>query len=181
MTFCDTQECWRPIPGTDGQYSVINRGRVRSEPLAGRTGRQRGRVLKPRASRKGYPVFRVCLTSGMRWQATVHSAVAAAFIGPRPDGHQVDHKNGDKTDNRVENLEYVTCRENIRRSWASGQHTAEHCRGEANTKAKLTADDVRTIRAIYPAKSLGELAALYGVSLQNIAFIAKRKTWKHVA
>lgn len=181
MTPRDEGECWRAIPGTDGQYSVSDRGRVRSEPLPGRSGRQRGRVLTPRKGRKGYLLFRVCLTSGMQWHSTVHAAVAAAFIGSRPEGVQIDHKDGDKANNRVENLEYVTCRENIRRSWEAGQHTADHCRGELNEKAKLTEDEVKAIRAIHPAKSLKELAEMYGVSVQNIALVVKRKTWKHVA
>lgn len=138
-------------------------------------------MLSPSTNRKGYLWFRVCLPSGMRWSATVHRAVAAAFLGPCPDGIQIDHKDGDKTNNRPENLEYVSCAENIRRCWDNGQHGVEHCQGEANNHAKLTEEDVRSIRAIYPAKNLTELAAMFGVTKANVCQIVKRKTWKHVA
>lgn len=177
----EAPERWLPIPGTNDQYSVSSEGRVRSEPTASTTsGRQRGRVLSPTANRKGYLVFRVCLSGGVRWQTRVHQVVAAAFIGARPDGMQVNHKDGDKRNNRPDNLEYATCLDNIRHCWANGLHTADHCRGTLNNKAKLSEDDVRTIRAIYPAKSLRQLASMFGVSVQNIACIVKRKTWAHV-
>lgn len=173
-------ETWRPIPGTDGLYSASSGGRVRSEPLAGAKGRRRGRVLTPRVDRKGYLVFRVCLQAGVQWTTRVHQVIAAAFIGPRLDGMQVNHKDGDKKNNRPENLEYVTCGENIRHCWNNGLHGVAHCQGEANNKAKLTADDVRAIRAIHPAKSLMELSQMFGVTKQAVWHIVHRKTWAHV-
>jgi len=93
---------------------------------------------------------------------------------------QVNHKNGDKSDNRVENLEYVTCRENIRHCWRTGLHGTQHCRGEANNHAKLKVDDVKAIRELHPAASLRELAFLYGVTKSTISLIVRRKTWKHI-
>jgi hypothetical protein len=110
----------------------------------------------------------------------VHRAVALAFLGPAPIGLQVNHKNGDKADNRVENLEYVSCQENIRHCWDSGLHGIEHCRGEANCQAKLTEASVRLIRAAYPRVSLGQLAATLGITKQAVAAVVKRQTWKHV-
>jgi hypothetical protein len=175
-------EEWRPIPDCDGCYSVSSMGRVRSEPSARRTtGRQRGRVLKLYSDRKGYRKFGVCVPGKPRRSISVHRAVASAFLGAADPGEQVNHKNGDKTDNRPENLEYVTCRENIRHCWANGLHGTDHCRGEANNLAKLTGDDVRTIRRLHGELSARRLAAMFGVSVQNIAHIIRRKTWKHVA
>ena len=103
-----------------------------------------------------------------------------AFLGPRPTGYQVNHKSGDKSDNSVDNLEYVTCRENIRHCWQAGSHGTNHCRGEANWRAKLTAEDVLVIRRLYPEVSIGQLAVLYGVTKENISLIVRRKTWQHV-
>ena len=174
------QDEWRAIPGTDGLYSVSRSGLIRSEPLPGRTGKQRGRTLKPRPNKKGYLVFRVCLTNGMQWTTTVHRAVASAFIGQCGEGMQINHKDGDKTNNRVENLEYVTCLENVRHSWATGLHKDDHRKGSQHNMAKLTESDARSIRAIYPTKSLAELGQMFGVTKQAIASIIKRKTWTHI-
>lgn len=175
----ETAEEWRAVPGTDGLYSVSSYGRVRSEPIPGRVGRQRGRILSPHADTKGYPIFVACFTSGMRWTAKVHRAVAAAFLGACPEGMQVNHKDGDKLNNHVENLEYVSCKDNIVHGWETGLYRPRE--GEIAGNVKLTEDDVRAIRAIYPAKSLHELGELYGVSFATIQLIVKRKTWKHVA
>lgn len=111
----------------------------------------------------------------------VHRAVALAFLGPRPEGYQINHKSGDKHDNTVGNLEYLTCRQNIRHGWRTGLYRGEHARGERNVCAKLTADDVRRIRELRPMMSLAKLARQFGVTAQAIWHVVTGKTWKHVA
>ena len=99
-------EEWRTIPGWEN-YQVSNAGRVKSI---------HGNIIKQREDRTGY--LRVNLRRGRKKQKTIrtHRLVALAWLGepPTPE-HQVDHKNGDRQDNRVENLEYVTRRENYMR------------------------------------------------------------------
>lgn len=174
-------EEWRPIPNLLNEYDVSDFGNVRSVSVfPSRAGRQRGRVLSSNVNRKGYLWFRVCPLDGKSFSMTVHKAVALAFIGPRPDGMQINHKDGDKTNNTPANLEYVTCRENIRHAWANGFNNAEHGRGEKNNFAKLTADDVIAIRRLDAEMTRDGLAELYGVSSTTISHIVNRKTWKHV-
>ena len=175
-----TQECWRPIVGAEGYYSISSLGRVRSEPLSRPTpGRQRGRLLSRCLDTKGYPIVRICLPEGPSKTRKVHRLVAEVFLGPAED-RQVNHINGDKTDNRVENLEYVTCKENIRHCWETGLHGVEHLRGESNSQARLKEHDVRLIRTMHPYWSLGRLARTFDVSKQAIAAVVKRQTWKHI-
>jgi hypothetical protein len=175
-------ERWLPIPGSDGLYSVSNLGRVRSEPVqTSRLGRQRGRLLCCNPDSKGYLQFRMSLSGGRRQNMKVHRAVALAFLGPRPAGAQINHKSGNKRHNAVENLEYVTCRQNIRHGWRRGLYTGEHARGERNAVAKLTAHDVRRIRALSATVGLAGLASRFGVTKQNICHIVKGRTWRHVA
>ena len=174
-------EEWRLIPVTDGYYSVSNLGRVRSEPInAKRVGRQRGRILSPCPDTKGYLFFRAIIPGGRSRNIKVHRAVAAAFIGAARDGMQVNHRDGDKLNNAVGNLEYMTCRENIHHCWRNGLHGVEHCRGAANCCAKLTEDDVRVIRQLHPSMCLSQLAGLYGISKTTVSSIVRRRTWRHV-
>lgn len=174
-------EEWRPIPWFEGFYSASDQGRIRSEPQPVRTtGRQHGRVLAPSLSRKGYQCVRLCV-SGRRLSTQVHCLVAAAFIGPRPDGLQVNHKDGIKTNNLPGNLEYVTCKENVQHCWANGMHGVEHCRGVANVQAKLDEEKVERIRQLHATSSLGEIAKTFGVTKQAVWAIVRRKTWNHVA
>lgn len=115
----DMKEIWKPVVGYEGRYEVSNLGRVRSKTRhwqqRSRSGsyyeyRKIGRMLKPGVSSNGYPT----VTLGRRNSKTVHSLVAAAFIGPCPREQEVRHKNGVRSDPRVANLEYGTRTENIK-------------------------------------------------------------------
>ena len=175
-------EEWRMIPGSDGYYSVSSLGRVRSEPVTRRTvGRQRGRILKCYPDNKGYRQFSVCLPGARRKTMKVHRAVALAFMGPRPPGAQINHISGDKNDNSVTNIEYVSCRRNVHHAWELGLRTAEQVQGERHGRSKLTANDVREIRSNHRQTTVKQLAHRFGVTIQCIHAVIKRKTWRHVA
>ena len=174
-------EAWRVIPGSDGYYSVSDLGRVRSEPIqVTRVGRQRGRVLTAYPDTKGYPQFRMCVPGKAPRTMKVHRAVALAFLGPRPTECQINHRSGDKTDNRVSNLEYVTCRANVRHAWDHGLRRAEQTRGERCGTAKLNEDAVRHMRRLRGQRTLAELAQEFGVSTTSVSSVLNRRTWKHV-
>jgi len=181
MDRIDEGEEWRPIPGAEGFYSVSNCGRVRSEPLDRRTaGRQRGRILSPACDSKGYQMFRICLPGQPSRKWKVHRAVALAFLGVPEPQQQVNHRNGIKTDNTVENLEYVSCQENIQHCWRTGLHGTKHCTGENSANARLTEGDVRVIRQVYPDQLLARLAKRFGISKQAVWHVVQRKTWTHI-
>lgn len=115
-------EEWRPIPGWP--YEASSSGRIRRS--TGGCSTRVGRVLKVSARHRpgGYPQVR--LSRGSRDQSRtfcVHQLVALAFYGPLPDGWHTNHKDGDKENNRVENLEYVTPAENIRHAIDTGLWT----------------------------------------------------------
>lgn len=92
------EEVWKPIPGHAG-YEVSDQGRVRSFVRGGT------RYLRLRLDTRGYYV----VTLGRAFQSKkVHHLVLLAFVGPRPKGYQCDHINTIRTDNRLENLHWVT-------------------------------------------------------------------------
>lgn len=101
------QEQWKPVAGHESLYEVSNTGKVRSLNYKGE-----GKAQELTQGKKNYPV--VCLTRGGRNKTfAVHRLVAETFIGPCPEGYQVNHKDFDKTNNHVDNLEYVTPQQNI--------------------------------------------------------------------
>jgi hypothetical protein len=110
-------ESWRAVVGYEGAYEVSDLGRVRSLP----GGLRQGKVLKPVSAGRGYLSVTPCI-EGVARKIYVHHAVAAAFIGPRPDGLDVCHGNGDLLDNRPDNLRYDTVNGNMRDAIAHGNH-----------------------------------------------------------
>lgn len=94
---------WKPIPGYENYYLVSDNGFVLSL--------RKGIVLKPKLDRYGYPVVALCVHQKMK-HIPVHRLVALAFIPNPCNKPHVNHKNENKRDNRVENLEWVTPAEN---------------------------------------------------------------------
>lgn len=105
-------EIWKDIEGYEGEYQISNLGRVKSLPKKCFNGKgyfiKAGRILKPIQDKKGY--LNVWLRKNI---FKVHRLVAMTFI-PNPDNlPQVNHKDGNKTNNKVINLEWVTDGENL--------------------------------------------------------------------
>lgn len=108
---------WMVIPGLNDEFEAAADGRVRRVKFKGCP--YRGRVLKPSLDRNGYPKVAVHVAGKRKW-IPVHRLIAVTFLGPRPPGLQIDHIDGDKTNNAASNLEYVTGSENMRRAFRLG-------------------------------------------------------------
>jgi hypothetical protein len=108
-------EIWKDILRYEGLYRVSNQGRIQSIPRIVRKGRGGqceigGRILKNQLSKNGY-YYAVLSKKGKVMKLKIHRLILEAFVGP-PNCLQCNHKNGVKTDNRLENLEWVTPSEN---------------------------------------------------------------------
>lgn len=113
------EEIWKDVVGYEGFYQVSNLGRVKS--IIGRKGFPAGYIAKNSVGNNGYPRVALSIYGESKFYS-VHRLVATAFI-PNPDSKpQVNHKNGIKTDNRVENLEWVTSQENCVHAYRTGLH-----------------------------------------------------------
>lgn len=111
----------------------------------------------------------------------VHKLVMGAFVGPYPEGHNINHKDGNPSNNALVNLEYVTFKENSQHAVRTGLHHF----GERTGNAKLTPAIVREIRALHiPHKqtefSMPNLAKRYGVCYSTIKGVLSGRTWAHV-
>jgi len=183
MAIDDRSENWLAVPGFDGLYSVSDLGSVRGETRIRRY--PAGRILRPSKHPAGYSKVTLC-RDGEHFQFLIHRLVLLAFVGPCPDGLEVNHRNGIKDDNRLENLEYVTASENqkhIRTVLGIVRPTPEPRFGSEHWKSALTEDQVREIRQTYAAGGVSQrvLGLRFGVSQTCIGKIISRKHWPHVA
>jgi HNH endonuclease/NUMOD4 motif len=171
-------EVWRAVVGWEGWYDVSSWGRVKRLRFSKVTRNTwPGKILKP-GSAHGYLHVSLHRDDGFHQTRTVHTLVAAAFLGPRPEGMEVNHKDGIKTNNFPWNLEYVTPSENQLHAYRIG--LKENAHGEENWQSKLTDDVVRAILEIGYTKPLGEIAAQFGITKSNVCYILRGKTWKHL-
>lgn len=173
-------EKWRPVPGWK-HYETSDLGRVRS--VERRVSTARGSrscpatILAQRIDRYGY--LRVNLTDGRRrWTAPVHQLVAMSFHGERPSTDlQVAHWDGNRTNNRADNLRWATACENNADQIRHGTRLLNR-RGAP----KLTPTQVNEIRsALRRGARQRRLAERYNVCPQTICNIALGRTFQWVA
>lgn len=112
------KEVWKEIPNTDGFYYVSNLGRVKSKARPrvmsnGTVKHYKEFILKQINHTQGYLSVNLYLDNGKQCKRLVHILVAEAFIPKYADGLDVNHKDGNKKNNHVENLEWCTHKENV--------------------------------------------------------------------
>lgn len=170
-------ERWQDIPGWEGLYCASTLGRIRSIDRIDSLGRKRfGQILRPKTTRKGY--LEVHLLLGSRHEMrTVHRLVLDTFVGPRPDGLQCRHLDGNPQNNQLSNLAWGTSKANHADQVAHGTQL----RGETATGAKLTERQVLAIRSEAAAgASIRHLSERYGRPVNTIRHVVSRYSWRHV-
>ena len=165
----------KPIPIAPG-YSASKCGHIISHR------RFEPHTLKPLRHNGGYTG--VSIRVGDRFKRfLVHRLVMLAWMGPCPKGWVVNHLNGDKTDNRLANLEYCTYSMNMAHACATGLSPKPPTRiGEYAPKAKLTAQQVILLRKETDREPgyLARLSAKYGVTTPTISKALLGQTWRHL-
>lgn len=176
-------EVWKDIPEYEGSYQVSNMGRVRSVDRLitykdGRIQKHKGRVLKPSVNKTlGYE--QLLLYNDNRHNKRVHRLVLEAFK-PHVNMNdlEVNHMDGNKLNNHLTNLEWVTARDNILHAHDIG---LINIRGEDNPKAVLSNTDVLEIlQRLDAGVSHRDIAFDYGVSKTCITYINTGLTWRSV-
>lgn len=157
----DKSEIWKDIEGFNGKFAISNKGRVLSKArdVSNCTGtiHKKDYILKQRTDYKGY--MRIDL--GNKKMLAVHRLVAKAFI-PNPEGKpQVNHIDGDKTNNNVENLEWCTNQENQLHAVRMGLN--DHSKYDSGKpKRKVLQIDMKTNEVIKIFNSISEAAKAVG-------------------
>jgi hypothetical protein len=160
-----TTEIWKPVTGFEGLYEVSNFGRVRriSYPL------------KPSTHTFGYK--RVTLWKNKkRFDRYIHDLVALEFIGPKPKPKYVGHGDDDPSNNRVENLSYVTPLENNHQAINRGRWIHKW-----SGRHKISNQDVRVIRMLSQAGyNQKQIACWFATPRNNICRILNRTRRSHI-
>jgi hypothetical protein len=151
-------EIWKTVICNDN-YAVSNMGNVMR--IVGGKGSRKDKLLSCRAGKIGYPVT-LLTKNGVQTQHYVHRLVAEAFFGTTV-GMDVNHKNGVKTDNRIENLEWCTRKYNI-----------QHAFSVLNKQVKIKASELADVFS-YSAQGVKgkDIAVFFGVTPQAICKILK--------
>lgn len=174
----------KAIPGYEGLYQACSCGQIRSLEKVRMSGKEyktkrtypEGYLASSTGGTRDYELVTLRKDSKSKY-FTAHSLIALSFLGTRPDGLHINHKNGNHKDNTPKNLEYVSPAENTRHAIRLGLQSIA---GENNPKAKLNSQDILEIRAPHKQMTRKELANKYKISVDTIADIQTRRTWKHV-
>ena len=176
-------EVWKTLTNFE-DYEVSNFGRIRRRVPDGRYPKHY--LLHPNKKSNGYRI--ITLINGNRKKCLhMHRLVAEMFIGKCPIGLEVNHKDSNRENNVVENLEYMTRSENL-------QHASQKLRmgnGERNHTAVLTSSDVIEIRRLLDEAKIGRLkhrkrnaltliAKQFCISNNHVSAIGRRTFWKHI-
>lgn len=164
---------WKDIEGFEGIYKISSEGTVVGIPRNGTN----GGVIKRFKTTNGYEEHEL-FKGGKRYRKYVHRLIATYFISNPENKPFVNHIDGNKLNNNIENLEWVTNKENIEHAAKIGLMRS----GENHPYAKLTDQEVLEIRDLYKHKIYiqRELSEIYGVSRSTMNWIVHNKHRKVV-
>ena len=176
----NTKEIWLPVKNHETGYLISNKGRLKSIEREVDYGWKKAvrpsKILKTRVGIHGYEYSTLSINK-KRKTKKIHRMVAEAFIPNTKNKPQVNHKDGIKTNNNVENLEWVTARENIVHCFNKLGRKGK--RGSSSHLAKLTPNEVRKIRKIKKETDLSnlEISKKFNCSYSQIQRIVTWTNW----
>ncbi len=174
------KEIWEDVKGYENSYQISNYGKVKSNDRIIKIGNiihhRHGKNIKLCVGTAGYQQFWLH-KNGKRKSYTIHRLVAEHFLTKIKGKDHVNHKNSNKLNNHISNLEWVTPKENAHHDIMIGNRNDK---GENNCKAKLTTENVLKIRKLIKTETNEKIAKLYKVSISAIERIKYNLTWRHV-
>tara|TARA_R110000787_G_scaffold119104_5_gene230026 strand:+ start:252 stop:740 length:489 start_codon:yes stop_codon:yes gene_type:complete len=151
-------------------YEVSDTGVIRL--LVDKTNKRAGYILKGIKKKSGHLALK-CLVDGEFIRTYAHTVVLTAFKGPRPEGMQCAHYDGNPKNNHIDNLRWATYAENAADKIRHGNHLNGH--------RKFKADEVLEMRAMHErGETYADIKAMFKISGTNLSVIINRKTWRHI-
>ena len=173
-------EVWKDIKGYEGYYQISNFGRVKrlATKVSGKLGSIRSLPERMITPRKQNDYLCVALQNNNRVNIRIHRLVAIHFIPNTKNRLEINHIDGDKKNNNVDNLEWCTRKENVNHAHKIG--LVKKRLGEQANFSKLTEKQVIEIKYNTKSMTLKKISLIYGVSPDCIWRIKAGKNWKHV-
>jgi hypothetical protein len=135
------------------------------------------KLRKQQNNFKGYPTVRLTYGGNSR-TLMVHRVVAQTFLDNPLNLPQVNHRDSDRTNNTIDNLEWISISDNLKHSYREGNRCVK---GDANANSKLSSVDVLAIRSSYQlGETVKSIKDKYPVTLGAIYHIIRRKTWQNI-
>jgi len=161
----------KQIPNFPNYYATKS-GEIWSKPRW----KTKGGKLAIALSYNGYPLVSLYYDNGKHKTARINRIILETYVGPCPDGMEACHSNGNKQDNRLENLRWDTQKANHADALKHGTHPGFQHHG------KLTEDQVRLIFNAYHdgAYTQQELANYFGVARTTIQCVVEKRNWSHL-
>ena len=172
-------EIWKPCTESD-YYEISNYGRVKQIGTMTKSKHPIPRITPQRLDGKGYCSCSLITTNSKRSNGfKVHRLVGFCFIQNPNNLEQINHINGKKTFNKVDNLEWISNLDNMRHSYEIGLREFSS-RGEMNGRSVLNEENVRDIYENKEYKTIKELCEIYGTERSTIQAIMDDKHWTYV-
>lgn len=169
------------IKGYEDNYTIDILGNVLSKESKLWNGKnwriKPAKYLKPTKGKIGYLVIGLSKNKKCKLHY-IHRLIAEAFIPNPQKKPQINHKDGNKLNNKLENLEWVTCKENINHAISTGLTIAKPRYGEKNPAHKVTLYQVKKIRK--EKGMLKNIAPKYGISISQTWAIINNKSWTNI-
>ena len=162
-------EVIKDIKGFEGRYTISNLGIVRSLLT--------GKIMKPYVTKFGYARVNLRIAHSRDYKSYfVHRLVASAFLENKDNLAEVNHKDCNRLNNKVDNLEWMSKEDNIRYSFTHGNASNK---GLKNPNAKLDLNDIKAIRSLKATNRFydTQIAKLFRVSSSTINKIVNNEIW----
>ena len=178
------------IPNTNGLYEINQNSDIRrvktrvKNNINGGTRSVGGKTLSQKTKSNGYKEVNLYIKPQRGTMKYVHRLMYETFVGEIPSGYEINHIDGNKSNNQITNLELVTPSQNRLHSWhVLGNKNLTAMKGEDHPKAKVTEDFVRSAKNAY--KNGVSIRDIYTnskckITLSSLRKICYGQTWKHI-